>query len=131
MNAGALFGRGISFPPRVGPDGRVTWSEGEQNIREAIRVILMTNLNERLRLLEFGGGLEAYLFEPNNPATHHVMEDRIQKTLRRWEPRIVVQSVEVQPDPAEPASSAIATIRYKLVATQALERLTVGFTLRN
>jgi uncharacterized protein len=131
MNAAALFGRGISFPPRVQPDGRVAWSEGEQNVRESIRIILMTNLNERLRLPDFGGGLDTFLFEPNNPATHHLMADRIQKALLQWEPRIVLQSVDVQPDPAEPASSAVATIRYKLVATQALERLTVGFTLRS
>ena len=43
-DAGDLFGRGISFPPRVGADGRIVWSEGEQNMRESIRVILMTNL---------------------------------------------------------------------------------------
>ena len=54
MNAAAIFGKGISFPPRVA-GGRIAWSVGEQNVREAIRVILMTNLNERVRLPEFGG----------------------------------------------------------------------------
>ena len=44
VKAGRSLGRGISFPPRVGPDGRLAWSAGEQNIREAIRVILMTEL---------------------------------------------------------------------------------------
>ena len=29
MDAGRIFGRGIAFPPRVGADGRVAWSEGE------------------------------------------------------------------------------------------------------
>src|SRR6266581_2898195 len=52
MNTAAIFGKGISFPPRVGPDGHVAWSWGEQNVREAIRVILMTNLKERIRLPE-------------------------------------------------------------------------------
>ncbi|NTV96894.1 MAG: TOBE domain-containing protein, partial [Thiobacillus sp.] len=41
--AARLFGRGISFPPRIGSDGRIAWSEGEQNVRESIRVILMTD----------------------------------------------------------------------------------------
>jgi len=48
VDIGRLFGRGISFPPRVGPDGRVAWSEGEVNVRESIRIILMTEQNERL-----------------------------------------------------------------------------------
>jgi len=130
MDTAALFGKGMSFPPRVGPDGRIAWSEGEQNVRECIRIVLMTSFNERLRLPGFGGGLGAFLFEPNNPATYNLMADRIQKALAQWEPRISVQSVDVQADAAQPASSAIATIRYKLVATQSSERMTVGFTLR-
>ena len=56
-NLGKIFGKGISFPPRIGADGRVVWSEGEPNIRESIKVILLTELNERLRLPDFGGAL--------------------------------------------------------------------------
>ena len=48
MNAGQLFGRSIGFPPRVGADGRWAWSEGADNVRESIRIILMTEENERL-----------------------------------------------------------------------------------
>jgi phage baseplate assembly protein W len=118
----------MSFPPRVGPDGRVVWSEGEQNVREAIRVILMTDQRERVRLPEFGGGLSAFLFEPNNPTTRHLLEDRIQKSLALWEPRIVVETVRVEPDADDP-EAAIATINYKLVATQGRERVSVNISL--
>ena len=48
MDGGQLYGRGMSFPPRVGDDGRIAWSEGETNIREAIQVILRTQERERL-----------------------------------------------------------------------------------
>jgi uncharacterized protein len=129
MNAAALFGKGLSFPPRVGPDGRMAWSEGEQNVREAIRIILMTNPRERVRLPEFGGGLSAFLFEPNNPTTRHLMEERIRRALTLWEPRAVVEAVRVEDDPAD-RESAIATITYKLVATQSRERVSVSVTLR-
>lgn len=128
ITAAALFGRGISFPPRIGPDGRFIWSEGEQNVRESIRVILMTNLRERVRLPQFGGGLSTFLFEPNNPTTRHLIEDRIQKALTLWEPRIAVESVVVEADPAGP-ELAIATIHYKLVATQGRERVAVTLSL--
>ena len=77
-DAAAIFGRGISFPPRVAPNGRIAWSEGQDNVRELIRVILMTNLRERVRLPEFGGGLSTFLFEPNNPTTHHLMQIGLQ-----------------------------------------------------
>ncbi len=128
MDAGRILGRGISFPPRVGSDGRIAWSEGDDNIREAIRIILETNRNERLRLPEFGAGLRRYLFEPNTVATRHQLQDRILKALAAWEPRIAVDSVDVDADPDDP-EGAIATIGYKLVATQVRQRITVAVAL--
>lgn len=127
-NAGKIFGKGIAFPPRVGADGRVVWSEGETNIRESVKIILLTELNERLRLPDFGGGLNRFLFEPNNATTRQLIRDRITKALAQWEPRIVVQSVSVEPD-ANDQQAAIATIQYELVATQTAERVNLSVTL--
>jgi Bacteriophage baseplate protein W len=127
-DAGNLFGRGMSFPPHVGPDGRVAWSEGEANVREAIRIILMTEQNERLRLPEFGASLTRFLFEPNSVTTWHLIQDRITKALEDWEPRIRVESVTVELDPAD-SQAAIASITYKLVATQARERVSLSVAL--
>jgi phage baseplate assembly protein W len=128
MDKGRLYGRGISFPPRVGVDGRVVWSEGETNIRESIQIILLTEQNERLMLPDFGGGLGVFLFEPNAVATRRQIQERIVSALTRWEQRIVMQSVDVEADPTDP-QAAIATITYKLVATQAQERVSLNVTL--
>ena len=128
LKSGQIFGRGISFPPRVGPDGRVAWSEGEENIREAVRVVLLTEQRERVRLPNFGGSLARFLFEPNTVTTRQLIADRIGKELAQWEPRIAVESVSVEPDP-EDAQAAVATIRYRLVATRALETLSLGVSL--
>jgi phage baseplate assembly protein W len=128
MDTGKLFGRGISFPPRVGPDGRVVWSEGEANVRECIKVVLMTELRERQMLPQLGGGLGQFLFEPNVPATWVRIQARITDALAAWEPRIAVDTVTVSADPDDPRS-AIAVITYQLVATQAVERVTLNVTL--
>jgi phage baseplate assembly protein W len=128
MDDGRLFGRGLAFPPRVGRDGRVAWSEGEANVREAVQVILLTEWNERLMLPEFGGGLGRFLFEPNNVTTRHLMQERIAKALAQWEPRVAVESVEVEEDPHDP-QGAVATITYRLVATRALERVSLNVSL--
>lgn len=128
MDKGALFGRGLKFPPRVGPGGRVSWSEGEDNVRETIRILLMTRPGERLFLPDFGAGLDAALFEPNTVTTRETLKGRIEQTLQQWEQRISLDSVEVNADP-EDAQTAIATIAYRLVATQARERINVSVTL--
>ncbi|HEV2861681.1 MAG TPA: GPW/gp25 family protein [Pyrinomonadaceae bacterium] len=126
--SGRMFGRGLAFPPRVGGDGRVAWSEGELNVRESIQVILLTERRERLMLPEFGGGLSGYLFEPNTVTTRRLIKDRIQRALEQWEPRISVESVEVEADPVD-SQAAVATITYQLVATQTRERVRLGVTL--
>lgn len=126
---GQILGQGISFPPRIGGDGRIAWSSGDDNIREAIELILQTELGERLRLPAFGAGLGRFLFEPNTVATQSQLADRITQALGTWEPRIALQSVDVVTDPNDP-TAAIATINYKLVATQvsASITMTVGLT---
>ena len=128
MKTADVFGRGIAFPPRVGSDGRMAWSEGELNVRESIQIILLTNPRERVGLSEFGGGLSSFLFAANNPTTHHLMADRISRALATWEPRIAVENVRVEPDPQD-AEAAVATIHYKLVATQTRERVSLTVPL--
>jgi phage baseplate assembly protein W len=127
-DSGQLFGRGIGFPPRITSDGRLAWSSGEQNVRESIRIILLTAERERLRLPDFGGGLSRFLFEPNTSTTRQVIGDRIERALTEWEPRIRVESVTVEPDPKD-SEAAIATITYRLVATRVLERVSLNIAL--
>jgi phage baseplate assembly protein W len=141
MDAGQLLGRGVKFPPRVGADGRVAWSEGETSVRESIAVILKTAPRERIPLPEFGGGLDRFLFEPNTVTTRHLVQERITTALARWEPRIVVESVvvdaaRIDPTAEDPTRSMIpdphevvATVTYRLVATQVRERVSLSVQL--
>ena len=114
----ALFGQGMAFPPRLDGEGRFSWAVGHQSVRESIRIILTTEPGERLMLPSFGAGLRSFLFEPNVPATHRLIEERVQFALRRWEPRIALDAVVVGQHPADPGR-AVVTITYALVATQA------------
>ena len=127
MDEGKLFGRSISFPPRIGPDGRVAWSTGAENIRESIRITLLTEGRERLMRPEFGGGLMSFLFEPNTVATRRLIQERISQSLGRWEPRISLESVAVEPHPSD-ERAAVATIEFKLIATGVSDQ--VNLTIR-
>jgi phage baseplate assembly protein W len=128
MPRDTVFGSGISFPVRLGADGRVAVSAGPENIRESIRVILLTEPGERLQLPDFGGGAGRFLFEPNTVATRRRVQERIEDSLRRWEPRIAVESVRVEEDPDDPRA-AIATVRYQLVANRTAGQVAVRVQL--
>lgn len=122
------FGKGVGFPFAVGADGRIRWSEGETNIREAIRLILSTERGERIALADFGAELARWLFEPNNPGTHARLADAISDALKRWEPRIAVEDVRVDGDPVD-ETAALAIVGYRLVATGAAERISLKVPL--
>jgi phage baseplate assembly protein W len=122
-----IFGQGLSFPPRVGADGRLAWSEGEENVRESIRVLLLTEPAERLMREEFGCGLRRFLFEPNTVTTRTLIREAVTNTIKAWEPRVAVEGVTVEPDAEDPRLVAVE-IHFRLVATQAVGRL--GLTLQ-
>lgn len=122
-----LFGQGLSFPPRVGADGRLAWSEGEDNVRESIRVILLTEPGERVMREDFGCGLRKFLFEPNTVTTRQLIRERVVRAIGRWEPRVKVDDVTVEADPSNPRLVGI-NIFFRLVATQMMGRL--GVTLQ-
>jgi phage baseplate assembly protein W len=128
MDAASLFGQGISFPPRLGADGRFAWSSGPDNIREGITVTLLTQPSERVMLPSFGGKLRSYLFQPNSVATRQAIQDEIESALTLWEPRITIQSVSVVADSSD-ARAAVATIQYQLVASQTVVQLNLTVQL--
>jgi phage baseplate assembly protein W len=127
-SAATIYGKGIAFPPRIGADGRLAWSAGEANVRENLSVLLLTEPGERIRLQSFGAGLRRFLFEPNTPGTRQAIVEEIDTAIRRWEPRVSLESVSVAEDPDD-GRAAIATIVFRLVATQKLERVTLAVTL--
>ena len=50
------------------------------------------------------------------------------RALARWEPRITVEDVRVEAD-SDDEQAAIATISYRLVSTQARERVSLAVAL--
>lgn len=97
----AFLGVGWSFPVKpVG--GRLRFAAYEEDVEQAIQIILLSERGERPMLPEFGGGLRGFLFEPNSPVTRRSMERAVRAALLDWEPRIDVERVEVTSDEVQP-----------------------------
>ena len=92
------LGSGIGFPLRVNPRGELALVEGEDDIGEAIRIILGTRPGERVMRPEFGCRANEMLFEPRDAATDTLIRQYVEEALRLWEPRIEVQWVDVYSD---------------------------------
>ncbi len=93
----AHLGVGWSFPVKpVG--GRLQYAHYEEDIEQAIAIVLLTSPGERVMLPEFGAGARRYVFEPNSPTTRRALETAVQDALIDWEPRIDLLRVEATPD---------------------------------
>lgn len=87
--AGAFLGRGFRFPVQADPaTGRMMTSEYEEDIAEAVYIILMTRKGERIRNPEFGCGIHDFAFGTADFTTLKEMERRVEEALALWEPRI-------------------------------------------
>jgi len=64
-------------------------------IKNAVRNLLVTNAYERPFQPSLGANLKGFLFEPGDAITRINIKNRVSQTLKRHEPRIAVNSVDV------------------------------------
>jgi uncharacterized protein len=125
----AFLGVGWAFPPCVQADGKVATVAFEEDIRQAIHIILGTNPGERVMRPDFGAGLNAFVFEPLNETTQQSVKTRVEEALVDWEPRIDVEEVRVVIDSAE-RNKLLITVSYRVRASNALHNLVYPFYLQ-
>jgi phage baseplate assembly protein W len=92
--------RGVAFPFAVDREtGRVGMTGGDDKIRQNVRLILGTRLDERPMLRQFGTRLRSLVHDPNDDVLADIAEKQAREALLRWEPRIVVTDSQVERDP--------------------------------
>lgn len=96
MDGREFLGRGLKFPLQVDPrTGKIAMVSEEEDIREAIGIIIRTEQGERMMRPEFGSTVMNYLFRPLGNADRLTNELRDQ--LLSQEPRITDVEVDCQP----------------------------------
>lgn len=123
------LGTGWKFPIRANSRGGLSWSSEEEDIAEAIWIILATDLNERQMLPEFGCGIHRYVFAPNNATTQGDIAHQVRRALTTWEPRIDVMDVRAEAPPDEP-NKLLIRVDYRVRSTNAFHNLVYPFYIR-
>ncbi|MGQ9674624.1 MAG: GPW/gp25 family protein [Chloroflexota bacterium] len=124
----SFLGSGWSFPLRINGRGGIGTSQYEQDIAEAIRIILSTAKGERRMRPNFGCGIHELMFSNNDASTAGLIRYHVEEALAFWEPRVEVREVVVSPDPQEPGKTYI-DIRYTIKATNDERNLVYPFYL--
>jgi phage baseplate assembly protein W len=128
--AKAFLGIGWAFPVQSDPaTADVALAVYEEDIREAVRLILETEQGERVMRPDFGAGLRALVFEPLNTTTMALVRHRVEQALITWEPRIDVQEVRVTSEPTT-RNRLDVHIAYRVRAVNTFYNLVFPFYLR-
>ncbi len=107
------LGTGWSFPLKTGLQGGISLSAADRKVREAILIILQTELGERRYRPDFGCRLSELTFSPLNSKTLFLMRFYVQEALETWEPRINLEEVVAEPDPILGRVNLIINYRLK------------------
>lgn len=102
----------MSFPLRIGADGAAS-SSRRAHVREQIEQVLFTNPGERVFRPEFGVGVRALVFEPNNLALVELTKKRLNASLvEALAGEVDPKTLGIQVEPRE--EQLLITISYSL-----------------
>ena len=97
-----FLGRGWKFPVKVDKvTGRIMTSEYEEDIKEAVGIIVRTQKGERVMNPNFGCDIQQYIFDTLDYSNLMEMKMDIERALMLYEPRIIQVKVEINTDTGE------------------------------
>jgi uncharacterized protein len=124
-----FLGVGWKFPVQATPAGRIALSQYEEDIQEAIWIILGTAMGERVMRPDFGCGIHDLVFAPINTATLTLVENSVREALTVYEPRIELLQVKATAERAE-EGKLLVSIDYRVRSTNNRFNLVYPFYLK-
>jgi len=121
-----FIGAGWAFPVDIDATGSIALARREEEVEQAIRLILGTSFGERPMRPEFGCGIHQYVFAPVDATTAGRLAIEVRASLERWEPRIDIVDVQVTGADETPSTLYIE-IAYALRGTNDRRNLVFPF----
>jgi phage baseplate assembly protein W len=121
-----VLGSGLAFPLQVDHRGAIALAHGEDDIEQAIRVILGTAPGERPMRPEFGCEVHDLIFDTVDAAMVGRLDAAVRAALDRWEPRIEVTALEIDLSGVD-VGQLVVTIEYRVRATNHPRNLVYPF----
>jgi phage baseplate assembly protein W len=94
----AFIGAGWAYPVRTEVSGDIALVTGDEELAEAIRLIIGTAIGERPMRPEYGCAIHDFIFAGIDHNVAGQIAYEVRQSLLRWEPRIDVTSVDVTVD---------------------------------
>jgi len=125
-----FLGRGWAMPVSIDPQsGLIATAEYEEDIRQAIRIILETAPGERVMRPNFGCGIHDLVFEAIDSTALQRIRSEVEDALRRYEARIDVLDVAADED-ATSEGMLLVELEYRVRRPNQVGNLVFPFYYR-
>lgn len=126
-----FLGRGWAWPVMLDArTGEVAEAQYEDDIRQAIRIIIETAPGERVMRPDFGCGIHELVFAPMDSETLQRVRSVIEDALRRYEARIEVMDVNVEEARELTDGRLLIEVDYRIRKTNQVGNLVFPFYFR-
>ena len=96
-NKSGFLGTGWSFPPEFNKtEGKLRMSDGIDDIRESLQILLSTIQGERIFEIHYGCDLTPLLYETLTLTSRKAMSERIERAIILHEPRIKIEQIDFE-----------------------------------
>src|SRR5436853_1516689 len=112
----SFLGSGWSFPIRPDVTGSLPFVEGDANVEQSLRILLLTQLGERVMRPDFGSAAAQLVFAPGSVQFLSLLETTVREAVRDFEPRVELDAVDAEADPQE-ENRVTVSIAYRVRAT--------------
>lgn len=124
--ANEMLGKGWAFPILPDAGGRLRYVEGNEDVEQALKIVLLTGLTERVMRPTFGSAVASYLFAPGSQKYLGLIEDAVREAIRDWEPRVDLLEARAEADAEDPTFVKVS-IDYRIRRTNTRGNLVFPF----
>jgi len=129
MKQPAFLGVGWKFPILPDVSGCLGYIAGDANVAQSMKILLMTELGERVMRADFGTQAPRLVFSPGSPQYLRLLEKTVEDAVTNWEPRVDVTNVTAEADPLTPFKITVSvsyTVRQTNTSTNIVFPFYVG-----
>jgi phage baseplate assembly protein W len=91
-----IVGTGWRFPILPDAAGGLSYVDGDENVEQSLKILLLTDLGQRVMRPDFGCKAPSLVFAPGSVQYLGLLETTVREAVRDWEPRIDLEEVRAE-----------------------------------
>ncbi|HKX30761.1 MAG TPA: GPW/gp25 family protein [Blastocatellia bacterium] len=123
-----IVGTGWRFPILPDAAGGLGYVDGDENVEQSLKILLLTALGQRVMRSDFGCKAPRLVFAPGSVQHLGLLENTVREAVRDWEPRIDLEEVRAEVDPQDETRITVQ-IGYRIRQTNTRNNLVFPFYL--